>query len=104
MCYTIHDKPRPHSDFRQLGAKCSHKKRKMSSNFGFTSFGNLGSIVQQVQQVATQVSQFQQSNHMHNKTTQGKKEGWLLILYTLMFRFRAKSTILIQEFKMWHQT
>jgi len=28
----------------------------MSSNFGFTSFGNLGSIVQQVQQVASQVS------------------------------------------------
>ena len=28
----------------------------MSSNFGFTSFSNLGSIVQQVQQVASQVS------------------------------------------------
>ena len=43
----------------------------MSSNFGFTSFGNLGSIVQQVQQVATQVSQFQQCNHMYNIKIKG---------------------------------
>ena len=32
------------------------KGKTMSSNFGFTSFSNLGSIVQQVQQVASQVS------------------------------------------------
>ena len=101
MRHTIHDKPGPQSDFRQLGAKCSHSKRKMSSNFGFTSFGNLGSIVQQVQQVATQVSQFQERNHMYDIK---KREGWFLIPYNLIFRFRAKSTILIQEFKMWHQT
>ena len=77
MCYTIHDKPGPQSDFRQLGAKCSHNKRKMSSNFGFTSFGNLGSIVQQVQQVATQVSKFHQYNHLYNIFH--KREVWLLI-------------------------